>query len=106
MRITLSHTKRPDEIKRNIDQGFDEIFKGLPIGAVQIVDEQRTWVGSTLTFSFSARAAFMVIPVKGWILVEEKQVTIEVDLPSFFNQLIPEHKTRTSLEGKVRGLLT
>lgn len=106
MRVTVSHNKNPDEIKRGLDRSFDEIFTGMPIGPVQITDEQRTWAGSTLNFSFNARAAFMVIPVKGFILVEPKQVTIEVDLPAFLNQFIPEEKMKAAVEGRVKGLLT
>lgn len=106
MRVTVSHNKSPEDIKRQVDRSFDDIFKGMPIGPVQITDEQRTWAGSTLNFTFNARAAFMVIPIKGFILVEQKQVTIEVDLPSFLNQFIPEEKMKTAVEGRVKGLLT
>ncbi len=106
MRATLTHNRSVEEIKRNVDRSFDDIFQGLPIGPIQITDEQRTWAGSTLNFSFNARAAFMAIPVKGWILVEEKLITVEVDLPPFVNQLIPEEKVKRAVESRVRGLLT
>ena len=106
MRITVSHNKDPEEIKRNIDQGFDDIFKGLPIGPIQFDDERRTWVGNTLNFSFNARAAILSIPIKGWILVERQLVTIEVELPAFLEKFIPGEKLKTALEGGVKGLLT
>jgi hypothetical protein len=106
MRITVSHNKNPEEIKANINRGFDDIFKGLPVGPVQITDEQRTWVGDTLNFSFNARAAILTVPVKGWILVEQQQVTIEVELPAFLEKLIPAEKMKSAVESGVRGLLT
>lgn len=106
MRVTVSHTRNPEEIKRNIDRGFDDIFKGLPVGPVQITDEQRTWAGETMNFSFNARAAFMTLPIKGFVQVEQTQVTIDVDLPSFLSNLIPEQKVKAAIEGKVKGLLT
>ncbi len=106
MRITVSHNKPPAEIRSNIDRGFDDIFKGLPVGPVQITDEQRTWAGNTMNFSFNAKAAFLTVPVKGWITVEEKQVTIELDLPSFLKNFLPEEKVKTAVESSVRGLLT
>ncbi len=106
MRITVSHNKPIDQIRANIDRGFDDIFKGLPVGPVQITDEQRTWVGNTMNFAFNARAAFLTVPVKGWIQVEQQQVTIEVQLPSFLDKMIPEEKVKTAVEAGVKGLLT
>ena len=106
MRITVSHNKNPLEIKANIDRGFDDIFKGLPIGPVQITDEQRTWVGDTMNFSFNARAAFLTVPVKGWVLVESQQVTVELELPVFLEKFIPGEKMKSSIESGVKGLLT
>lgn len=106
MRITVSHNKNPEEIKRNVDRSFDDVFKGLPLGPIQITDEQRTWNGQTMTFSFNAKAAFMAIPIKGWVLVEQKQLTIDVDLPAFLQNMIPEEKMKAAVEGRVRGLLT
>jgi hypothetical protein len=106
MRITVAHNKTVEQIRSNIDRGFDDIFKGLPVGPVQIADEQRTWVGNTMNFSFNARAAFLTVPVKGWIAVEPQQVTIEVDLPAFLGKLIPEEKVKTAVESGVKGLLT
>src|SRR4051794_9154107 len=106
MRITVSHNKPVDQIRANIDRSFDDIFKGLPVGPIQITDEQRTWVGNTMNFSFNARAAFLTVPIKGWIQVEQQQVTIEVQLPSFLDKLIPEEKVKTAVESGVKGLLT
>jgi len=106
MRITVSHNKNPEEIKRNIDQGFDDIFKGLPLGPIQFADEQRTWVGNTLNFSFNARAAILNIPIKGWILVEQLLVTIDVELPAFLQKFLPEDKLKPAVETGIKGLLT
>lgn len=106
MRVTVSHNKSADEVKRLVNRGFDDIFKGMPVGPVQLSNEQRTWVGDTLNFSFDAQAAFITVPVKGWIRVEQQQVTIEVELPTFFQNMIPEEKVKTSLEAGVKGLLT
>lgn len=106
MRITVSHNKPVEQIRANIDRGFDDIFKGLPVGPIQITDEQRTWVGDTMNFSFNARAAFLTVPIKGWIQVERQQVTIEVELPAFLAKLIPEDKVKTAVESGVKGLLT
>ncbi len=105
MKITVSHNKTPDEIRQRVDRGFEQLFQGLPIGPVQVIDQQRTWAGSTLNFSFGAKTPFATVPIKGFVLVEEKQITIDVDLPSFVSNFIPEAKIGAAVEGQVRGLL-
>ena len=106
MRVTVSHNQPKQEVIERIDRGLDDIFKGATGGMVQITDEQRSWVGDQLNFSFNARAAFMTIPIKGLVLVENHLVTIDVDLPSFVNNFLPEQKMATGIENRVRGLLT
>ena len=105
MRISIPHDKNPEEVKSRIDRGFDDIFKGLPVGPIEITDEQRTWAESTLTFFFNARSAFLTVPVKGSILVEPALVTIDVELPAFLKNFIPEEKVAASVESGVKGLL-
>ncbi|MBS1872842.1 MAG: polyhydroxyalkanoic acid system family protein [Acidobacteria bacterium] len=105
MRITIPHTKSTDEVKGSIDKGFDDIFKGLPVGPVQLEDEVRTWAENTLNFAFNAKTPFLTVPVKGWILVEAALVTIEVELPAFLKNFIPEEKISNAVEAGVKGLL-
>ena len=106
MRVTVSHKKTVPEVRKALDESVDQLFRGLPIGAVELTDQQRAWSGDTLNFSFTARAGFLNVPIKGWALVESQQVTIDIDLPSFLNQFIPEAKMKTAIEGQVKGLLT
>src|SRR5947199_4083957 len=106
MRVTVTHNQTKQEVIRRIDQGLDDIFKGATGGMVQITEEQRSWVGDQLNFSFNARAAFMTIPVKRLVIVEDHLVTIDIDLPSFVSNLFPEQKMATGIESRVRGLLT
>jgi hypothetical protein len=106
MRVTVSHNQPKQEVIQRVDRGLDDVFKGATGGMVQITDEQRAWAGDQLNFSFNARAGFVNIPVKGLVIVEDHLVTIDIDLPSFVNNLIPEHKMATGIETKIRGLLT
>jgi hypothetical protein len=105
MRVTVAHKKSVAEVKQSVDRNFDQIFTGLPLPAVQFTDQQRFWNGPRMDFSFTARTGFINIPLKGWILVEEKQVTVELDLPSFIGQFLPEQKVQAAVESHVRGLL-
>lgn len=90
---------------RSIDRGFDDLFKGLPIGMVQMTDEQRNWSGNTLFFAFNARAGFMVLPIKGSMPVTDHEVIVEIDLPPMITSFIPEERLKVGLERQVRGLL-
>ncbi len=107
MRVTVSHNKPKQEVIQRVNQAFDDVFKAaIPGGFVQIEDEKRTWVGDQMNFTFNARTPFMPIPVKGFVLVEDRQVTIDVDLPPFVSNFIPEQKMAQGIESKIKGLLT
>lgn len=106
MRAIVPHTRTIAEVKASVDQGFERIFAGLPLDAVKLTDQQRAWSGDTLNFSFSANPGFMKIPISGSVRVEERQVVIDLDLPSFLSHFIAEDKIKTAVETQVRGLLT
>jgi len=106
MRVTVTHNQPKQEVKKRIDGALDDIITGMPGGFVQIFDEQKKWTGDQLDFAFNARAGFMNVPVKGFVLVEDRQVTIDVDLPAFISQFLPESQMKTGIESRVKGLLT
>ncbi len=58
-----------------------------------------------MTYSFTAVAGFITVPVTGTVLVEEQLVTIDVNLPSFVSNFIPEAKVKEAVETQVKGLL-
>lgn len=106
MRVTVSHHQPKQEVIDRIDRSLGDIFKGATGGFVQVADEQRSWAGDQLTFTFNAVTAFMTIPVKGSVLVEETQVTVDIELPDFVNNFFPQEKMAKSIDSQVRGLLT
>jgi hypothetical protein len=106
MRVTVSHTQPKQEVKNRINAGLDDVFRMAGSGVVQIANEQRSWSGDQLNFSFDARMGIMNLPVKGFVLVEDRQVTVDIDLPQFISNLIPEAKMKQGLENGVKGLLT
>ena len=103
MRITVSHNKPKQQIKDNINRSFDDLFRGVGVLPLQIVDEKRAWTGDTLTFSFGAKVGFITSPIKGTVEVTDKDVTVDADL-GVMERLFGG--ARTAIEGKVRGLLT
>ena len=106
MRITVTHNKGLQGAKKLVDESATELFKGTPGTPVQIVDQQKRWEGDTMHYSFTGKMAFFSAPIKGWILVTEKDVTIECELPELIKKFMPEDKVRAGIESRIKGLLT
>jgi hypothetical protein len=105
MRVTVSHNRRKEEIMRSVDRSFDDLFKGFGNVPIQIVNESRKWTGSRLNFSFDAKVGMVSTPIKGFVDVTDKDVTVDADL-GWLERLIPVKQTQTTLEGRIKGLLT
>lgn len=105
VRITVAHTKPKDEIKRIIDRSFDDFFRGIGSLPLQIVDEKRKWEKDTLIFSFGAKVSLITSPIKGTIVVTERDVTIDADF-GLLEKLLPAQQAKAAIEGRVKGLLT
>jgi hypothetical protein len=105
VRITISHTKSKEEIMRSVDRSLDDMFRGIGMIPIQFVDERRSWQGSTLTFSLSAKMGLLITPIKGIIEVTDRDLTIDVDL-GLIGRLIPATKAHESISSRIRGLLT
>lgn len=105
MRITISHNKPKQEVMRAVDQSFDDLFRGIGIIPLQIANEKRVWNDSTLNFSFDAKAGFLSTPIKGFVEVTDKDITIDADL-GLLGKLFPAKQASAAIEGRVRGLLT
>ena len=104
MRVTVSHNGRKDEIVRSLDRSFDDLFKGFGSVSIQIVNESRKWTGSRMDFSFGAKVGIVSTPIKGFIDVTDKDVTVDADL-GWLERLFPARQTQAALEQRVKGLL-
>ncbi len=105
MRVTVSHCKPKEEVVRAVNRSFDDLFPGVAFVPLQIVNEKRSWQGTTLTFSFEAKAGLLSTPIKGTVEVTEKDLTIDADL-GLLEKLLPAKQARSAIEQKIRGLLT
>ena len=103
MKITVSHNRSKEEVVKSVDRSFGDLFKisGIP---VRLVEEHRSWEGSTLTFALSASMGFMSTPIKGTVQVGDHDITIDVDL-GMFERMIPAEKARELIASRVGGLL-
>lgn len=89
----------------SVDRSFDDLFKGLGAVPIQIVNESRKWTGSRLDFSFDAKVGIVRTPIKGFVDVTDRDVTVDADL-GWLERLFPANQARAALEGRVKGLLT
>ena len=105
MRVTVTHNGRKDEIVRSVDRSFDDLFKGFGTVAIQIANERRRWTGSRMEFSFDAKMGFVSTPIKGFVDVTDKDVTVDADL-GWLEKLFPAKQAQAALEGRIKGLLT
>ena len=68
-------------------------------------DVEKQWQGNRLLFSLRAGLGVISVPVKGWILVTDTDITIDIDMPQVLEKLAPE-RCRSDVQGAIRGLLT
>src|SRR3569833_4130472 len=80
MRVTISHNRRKEEIVQSLDRSFDDLFKGFGTVSIQIVNLSRKWTGSRMDFSFGAKLGIVTTPIKGFVDVTDKDVTVDADL--------------------------
>jgi hypothetical protein len=104
MKVTVSHDRPVEEVKRAVDQSFDDLFKPVTNLPIQLIQDQRTWEGNKLIFSLSAKMGLIRAPIRGTIEISDRDITIDVDL-GIFERLIPAAKARDAISNRVRGLL-
>ena len=105
MRVTVSHNGRKEEIARSVDHSFDDLFKSFGTVSIQISNERRKWTGNRMDFSFDAKMGIVSTPIKGFVDVTDKDITVDADL-GWLEKLFPAKQAQAALEGRVRGLLT
>ncbi len=103
MKVTISHNKTQAEITKAVDRSIDDVFKGLGGGPVQVLNPVKSWDGSTMNFSLTAKMGFMTAPIRGKVFVTDQDVTIDADLGFLENLITP--KVRAQVESRVKGLL-
>jgi hypothetical protein len=103
MRITVSHNKPKEQVMQAVDRSFTSLFQGKEI-PLTLVNPVKTWSGSTMTFSLTAKMGFLSTPIKGTVEVSDHDVSIDADL-GMLERMIPVERARDLLSDRVRGLL-
>ena len=104
MRITVSHNKPKQEVMQAVDRSFDDLFRGTPGIPLQIVNEKRAWNGSTMIFAFDAKVGILSNPIKGFVEVTDRDLTIDADL-GLIEKLFAGRQAQSAIESRIKGLL-
>jgi hypothetical protein len=104
MRITISHNRSKAEIIESVDRSFNEMFQSISGLPVRLVVKQRSWQGSILSFSLTAKWGLLSTPIEGTVTVTDQDVTVEADL-GLLNRLIPEKTAREVIGNRIKGVL-
>ena len=104
MRIGIAHNKTVAQVMESADQAVDQVFKGLPVGPVEIVQQQKQWSGAVMTFHLTAKVGPLKYPFRGTVEVTDRQCILDVDLMSL-GRLLPK-RAQDLIEARWRGLLT
>jgi len=104
MRITVSHNRSKEEVIRSVDHSFNDLFQGIGALPVRLVQEHKSWQGSTLTFALTAKMGLLSTPIKGTVEVTDRDLTIDADL-GILERMIPAQKAQEVIGNRVSGLL-
>ena len=69
MRITISHDKGKKEAMRIVDRSAEDLIHSIPAGPVRIVDQEKSWSGNTMSFSFRGKMGFFSATIHGTVEV-------------------------------------
>lgn len=104
MKVVVAHNTTQEKAIARLDKSSMDLFD-FGEKAVALVDQKRSWTGPRMDFSFVAKAGFISLPLSGNVLVDDVNVTIEMELPRLAKTFVGEDKIRASVEQKARGVL-
>ena len=104
MRITIEHKRSKTEVIESIDRSFDRMFQGVSGLLVRLVVEQKSWQGSVLTFTLSAKVGGLSTPIKGTVEVTDHDVIVDADL-GMLSRFVPEDAAQELIGKRMKGLL-
>jgi hypothetical protein len=104
MRITISHNRSKAQIMESVDRSFNETFQGIAGLPVRLVLEQKSWQGSILSFSLTAKLGLLSTPIKGTVEVTDQDVTVDADL-GMLNRFVSEKSAQEMIGNRIKGLL-
>lgn len=105
MKVVVAHRTTQQQAIQKLDQASDKLF-AVEIKNIQITDQKKSWAGSVMTFSLTGRMGFIALPLAGKATVDDKDITLECELPALLKNLMGEDKIRGMVEQNVRTMLS
>ena len=105
MKVIVAHHSTQEETMRKLDQASDKLM-AIDIKNVQIADQEKSWAGPVMNFSFTGKMGFISLPLAGTVTVDNTNVTLDCELPSLIKNLMGEDKVRATVEQNIRALVS
>jgi hypothetical protein len=105
VKIVVPHNTTVEQAIAIVDRSADHLFEDAGGGSVELVERKKDWKGPRMDFSLTARAGFISLPISGYIVVDEVNVTVHCELPALVKTFVGEDKIHASVDRKVRGML-
>jgi hypothetical protein len=78
MRITISHNRPKADMIASVDRSFNQMLQAEPGLPLRLVVKEKSWQGSILIFTLSAKMGFVSTPINGTIEVTENEKAVAV----------------------------
>jgi hypothetical protein len=88
----------------SVDRVFNQVLQGEAGPPLRFVVKEKSWHGSILSFTLSAKMGFVSTPIRGMIEVKDHEVIVDADL-GLLNHLLPEKAIREVFGNRIKGLL-
>jgi hypothetical protein len=105
MRIEQPHSLGREEASERIDRSLDNLMRRQPTGGVTVKDPQKSWVGHTMNFSFTAAKGFFGTAISGLMHVHDDLVVVESELPALVKSFVGEGRIRDVISRELGRIL-
>jgi hypothetical protein len=103
MHITIAHKKTVEQAMQEVDRSMDQVFEGLPIAPIQIVETGKRWTGQAMEFGFKTKLGLLTYPINGRVEVTNCHFAVDIEL-GLFAKCLPQGRTQ-EIETRLRGLI-
>jgi hypothetical protein len=105
MRIEQPHSLGRQEASERIDRFLDSLMRQRPPGGVTVKDPQKSWVGHTMNFSFTAAKGMFGTAIRGLMHVHEDRVVVESELPALVKSFVGEGRIKDVISRELGRIL-
>jgi len=105
MRIEQPHSLGRQEASHRIDRFLDNLMQRQPPGGVTVKDPQKSWVGHTMNFSFTAAKGLFGTAISGLMHVHDDRVVVESELPTLIKSFVGEGRVKDVISRELGRIL-